>query len=295
MDSIKDFEINSPRWLSLENFEGEVWKDIKEYEGLYQISNFGRIKRLPRTNRGLGNKFSFKIRKLDFDKDGYCIVWLYKNGIKKAQKVHRLVLQAFVPNLANLPIVNHKDENKRNNTVFVNSDGSVDFEKSNIEWCTAKYNCNYGTSLERISLKLTNRRDMSHPVVCYNTNGIFVKEYPSVSEARRDFGKHISHIYKVVSKGGGLANGYLWFNKGEEQNLKEVLKKKYRFPKPIIQMSLQHEYIAEFKNAQEAARVTGICANNILECCRHEQSYAKGYLWIYKSEYEQLLNTNNYE
>ena len=67
--------------------------------------------------------------------------------------VHRLVAQAFIPNPNNLPQVNHKDENPLNNCVWVNEDGSINYDKSNLEWCTAKYNTNYGTCIKRRSEK----------------------------------------------------------------------------------------------------------------------------------------------
>ena len=107
--------------------EKEVWKDIVHYEGIYKVSNFGRI---------------WSIHKQDYKtthtKDnGYMFVQLYKNGKMYNEYVHRLVALAFIPNQNNLPQVNHKDEDKSNNYV------------GNLEWCTAKYNNNYGTCRKR--------------------------------------------------------------------------------------------------------------------------------------------------
>ena len=99
----------------------EIWKDIKGYEGLYQISNFGNIKSL-RTN---------KLVKAFKNTKGYCQVSLWNNNVKKMFVVHRLVAQEFIPNPNNLLQVNHKDEDKKNNNV------------DNLEWCSVKYNCNY--------------------------------------------------------------------------------------------------------------------------------------------------------
>ena len=102
----------------------EVWKDIKDYEGLYQVSNLGRIKSLSRFHyTGWGKNKGYikkeKILKPRYDKKGYQMVVLYKNGIGKNFKVHRLVAEAFIPNPNNLPQINHKDEIKRNN-IFTN-------------------------------------------------------------------------------------------------------------------------------------------------------------------------------
>lgn len=103
----------------------EDWKDIKGYEGEYQISSCGRVRSL-KTNRVL------KLYEGDYSR-----VCLCKNGVKKTWKVHRLVADAFIPNPDNLPEINHKDENKYNNCV------------ENLEWCSKVYNNNYGTKTER--------------------------------------------------------------------------------------------------------------------------------------------------
>lgn len=105
----------------------EIWKDIPGYEGIYVVSNFGRIR----------NLVSGKFIKPSQKDDGYCRVCLSKNGCGKCINIHRLVAQVFIPNPDNLPQVNHKDEDKTNNVA------------DNLEWCDAKYNINYGTSQQR--------------------------------------------------------------------------------------------------------------------------------------------------
>jgi hypothetical protein len=111
----------------------EIWKDVDGYEGYYQVSSFGRVRSLDRV---VNNHFyGGRILCLASDSDGYKVVGLHKNG-SKTVKVHRLVAQAFIPNPQNLPEVNHKDENKKNN--FYN----------NLEWCTTKYNLTYGHRLD---------------------------------------------------------------------------------------------------------------------------------------------------
>lgn len=117
----------------------EVWKDIPGYEGLYQISNIGNIRSLNYNQTG-------KVQRLKLDTHkGYKKLCLYKNGRKKSHRVHRLVALAFIPNPNNLPYINHKDENRANNCVW------------NLEWCTAKYNTNYGTCPQKISTALKGR------------------------------------------------------------------------------------------------------------------------------------------
>ena len=114
----------------------EIWKDIIGYEGLYQVSSYGRVRSLDRYDSR--NCFRKKrILKLCANRLGYLKVGLWSNGKVKHHLVHRLVAEAFIPNPNNLPIINHIDENPSNNNV------------DNLEWCTAKYNMNYGTIRER--------------------------------------------------------------------------------------------------------------------------------------------------
>lgn len=116
----------------------EVWKDIKGYEGKYQASNLWRIRSLNYARRK-----QIRVLKPGIEKTrGYLSVTLLNKGKQKTKPVHRLVALTFIPNPNNLPQVNHKDENKLNNCV------------DNLEWCNAKYNCNYGNRNIKISQKL---------------------------------------------------------------------------------------------------------------------------------------------
>ena len=114
---IIDFEKNS-----LEDLPGEIWRDIKDYEGLYQVSNFWRVKSLARGSKKILAYFKCQ---------EYAVVSLYKNKRKKNFYVHRLVAETFIDNPKNLPIVNHKDFNKKNNCV------------ENLEWVTQKENVHH--------------------------------------------------------------------------------------------------------------------------------------------------------
>ena len=115
----------------------EIWRPVVGYEGLYEISSYGRVRSLDMYVKiGYGNDRLHKGKVLNPAKDtgGYLKVHLYCNGKQKTIDVHRLVAQAFLPNPDNLPQVNHKDEDKTNNNV------------TNLEFCTAKYNLSYGTA-----------------------------------------------------------------------------------------------------------------------------------------------------
>ena len=166
--------------------EKEIWRPIKGYEGLYEVSNLGRIRSLDRMiiqPDGVKRLWKGRIRKPIKDtreNKGYLRVELSKDGILKKFAIHRLVAQTFIPNTNNLPQINHKDEDKINNFVFVNKDGSVDLNKSNLEWCDGKYNVNYGTRNKRIA------KTQSTPVlqIGLESNEI-IAEYPSTMEAAR--------------------------------------------------------------------------------------------------------------
>ena len=163
---------------------GEIWKTVVSdgeiYEGLYKVSNWGRILSLNYRNTGRA-----EVMKTSEDTGGYLVVVLSKNGEYKTCKVHRLVAETFLENPENLPEVNHKDEDKTNNFVFLNEDGSVDKEKSNLEWKNHRDNCNHGTRNERMRKALTNGK-LSKPVLQFTLDGEFVREYPSVNECGRN-------------------------------------------------------------------------------------------------------------
>ena len=158
----------------------EEWKDIKDYEGLYQVSNLGRILSLNYHREGKA-----KLKNPVEDKDGYFTVQLSKNGERKTCKVHRLVAETFLDNPENLPEVNHKDEDKTNNFVFLNEDGSINKEKSNLEWKWHKDNINHGTHNERSAKTRTNGK-LSKRVLQLSLDGELIREWESTQECGRN-------------------------------------------------------------------------------------------------------------
>ena len=169
--------------------EKEYWRPVVGYEGLYMVSNFGRVKSL--NYRQTGKEAILKTgRKGRCDKFGhrYSSVSLSKNGKVKDKLVHRLVAEAFIPNPNNLPEVNHKDEDKTNNCV------------DNLEWCTGKYNCNYGTRNEGT------RRGVEQ---C-SLDGKLIKVWPSISEVFSQLGYSTSHISECCQGKRIAAYGFIW-------------------------------------------------------------------------------------
>ena len=144
----------------------EIWKDIEGYEGLYQVSNKGRVKSL-----GNNKTRREKILQPSENHKGYLRISLYKNGKQKKFLVHRLVAEAFLPNPNNLPQVNHKIDDFEHR-----SDNRVE----NLEWCTAEYNNNYGTHNEKLSESKKGKKHKKHKkhklkkqILCVETGDIF--------------------------------------------------------------------------------------------------------------------------
>lgn len=199
--------------------DNEIWKPIKGYEGLYEISNFGRVKRLPKWTRAT---YPFllkeKIMSLSHDKNGYAVLILTNaEGHKKMEKVHRLVAIAFIDNVFNYDQVNHKNEIKDDNCV------------SNLEWCDAKYNSNYGTRLKRISLARIGRtltegeklahRKASKPIVAISLLDSTIKVYCSSYDAQKD-GFLRSNIRRCCQKrfnkpNNNIYKGFRWYFKDQ--------------------------------------------------------------------------------
>ena len=181
----------------------QVWKDIPGFEGKYQVNQVGQV-------RSLNYKRTGKVKRLSpgLASNGYLLIMLWKDNKCKDYLAHRLVAQAFIPNPNNLPCVNHKDENKANNCVW------------NLEWCTYKYNNNYGTKKERLSeahrgkhhsdetkdklRKLIMMLDMNNnPIACFKC----------VGDANEYMGKdrgYSSSIYICARGAGNTAYGYKW-------------------------------------------------------------------------------------
>lgn len=174
----------------------EEWRDIKGYEGLYQVSNYGRVKSLDYNHTG-EERILKPVRLAMKSGNAYYQVHLCKDGKTNSKRVHRLVAQAFIPNPNGLPDINHKDENGLNNRV------------DNLEWCTHKYNCNYGTRNGRIKQKMINGKT-SKPVYQYSIDGKLIKEWTSLNEIERQTGYSCAHICKCCSGERKTAYGYKW-------------------------------------------------------------------------------------
>lgn len=190
----------------------EIWKDIPNYEHLYQVSNVGRVRSKDK------EWYAYNYRKKDMSivkmkgrimKQGttncnYKQVHLSKNGIEKVKSVHRLVAEVFIPNPNNLPCVNHKDGNKQNNCV------------ENLEWCSFSYNVKnaYENNLSKSYLKgkFGKLHNVSKKVNQYDKNNNFIKQWDCISDASRELKIDNGRITKCCQhkKYCYTAGGYKW-------------------------------------------------------------------------------------
>lgn len=171
----------------------ELWKDVKGYEGYYKVSNMGRVKSLKRIN-SYGRTVNEKILTNTLNNTGYLRVKISKNNVQKNISVHRLVAQAFIQNPYNLPMINHKDENKLNNMV------------ENLEWCDNKYNSNYGTKPRKIG------NNHKKKIAQYTKENVLIKIWNSATDVKKELNYDDSSIRKCCNnkKNYNSAYGYIW-------------------------------------------------------------------------------------
>ena len=171
----------------------EIWKPVKGYEGLYEVSNLGKVKTFhPKENNIILKPYLMK--------NGYMQVCLYSKTTRKKLFVHRLVAEAFIPNPDNFTQVNHIDENKQNNCV------------ENLEWVTHLQNMAYGTRLKRQAKTLIANEKLLKPVCCFSKNGELLQIFKSVKEASEITGANQTSISRCC-KGRpkyNTAGGYVW-------------------------------------------------------------------------------------
>lgn len=150
-------------------------------------------------------KYKPKIEKIllpEVDCRGYCRVNLCKDRVVKHKKIHRLVAETFLKNPNNYPIINHRDENKLNNCV------------DNLEYCTHKYNVNFGTRNDRAGKKiakaLINNPKTTKKIFQYDLNGVFLKEWISATEVQRELGIKSPLIVRVCKGRRKSTGGFIW-------------------------------------------------------------------------------------
>lgn len=203
------------------------WKIIKDFED-YKVSNTGEV-------------FSIKRNKMlkPYEKKNYLGVYLYQNNIRKFMTIHRLVALSFIDNPNKYPQINHKDENTKNNCV------------ENLEWCSAKYNANYGTLKERKRERMLKNNHFK--------------------------GKHHSEESKLKMRNAKLGK---ILSEETKKKIGANNKGKGRFGNPVYCVELNKT----FMSALDAERQTGIPNSNIIQVCNNKRKTAGKYHWQYKKE-----------
>ena len=164
----------------------EKWKSIPGYEGLYEVSSYGRVKSLEKSyirKNGISDHKTEIILRPKNNGSGYLMVCLYKNKTHKYCLIHRLVAEAFIPNPDNLPIINHRDEDKTNNIA------------DNLEWCDAKYNSNYNDVLKKRSQSMKDNGT-------YKKIGLKKRKYPELDGLdERAYRNYYMREYRKTKRG----------------------------------------------------------------------------------------------
>ena len=176
------------------NLEGEVWRDVVGYEGMYKVSNKGRV--------ASSRKGELRLMHPYISQFGYYRVVLKTRPTCKHILVHRLVAEAFIPNPLGLEFINHKDEVRTNNLV------------ENLEWCTKGYNNTYGTALEKAHATRV-KHGVTTIVVVYSLSGEHLARYDSMYDAAKSEGCSYGAVESCVKGRHNIANGKIYLREGD--------------------------------------------------------------------------------
>ena len=260
----------------------EIWKDIIGYEGQYQVSNFGNVRKIapfPRKmNCSVNNPYLLKKAK---SSTGYVHVQLVKCGESKTINVHKLVANAFVPNPENKPEINHIDADRSNN------------RSTNLEWVTHTENMVHAVKLFHVRTDIMrSHKRKKYTVLQYSTNGEFIKEWNSVDEIVAEYGMLRCTIYACLNGVHKSAFGYLWVKHiGNDsipykiEPLRWLTGKTYK-PKcrKIIQLDKQHNIVRIWDSYHQIKSDKSFGENtvgNIMKCAHGKRKSAYGFKWEY--------------
>ena len=195
----------------------EIWKPVVGYEGLYEVSSYGRVRSLDRIDNN-NHPLKGAILKPYISNSGYLLVGLYKQQKRDRKLLHRLVAEAFIPNPDNKPEIDHINTIKTDNTVFLNEDGSINYEKTNLRWTTRKENINNPLTKTKMHInarkpskgKYGKKHHRSKPIIQYDKEGNFIKEWDCANDVERVLGISNKHIGSVCLGKRKSCGGYIW-------------------------------------------------------------------------------------
>lgn len=233
--------------LSIESLPNEEWRDIVGYEGFYQISNLGRVKRL------VSHKCK-KERLLAITKDlkdGYCRVMLSKESQARRFLIHRLLAEHFIPNPENKPCIDHINGVRDDNRL------------ENLRWCTHLENNNFPLSILNKSI--------AQKALAQNESWRKKKSEASKKAMENpELRKRLSEARKNI-----------W--RDPEYIRKQRIRKAN---KPVLQFDLDGNFVREYMSINEAHRVTGVSSSSIIRSCKGRNNMAGNYIWRYKEDAE---------
>jgi len=247
----------------------EIWKDIADYEGQYQVSNLGNVKSL---NYQRSSKPHLIKQQITYD--GYHRVHIGGKKHPLLITVHILVARAFIPNPDNKPQVNHIDGNKDNNCA------------DNLEWVTGKENISHAirTGLRKPENHIYPKGDAhyaSKPVIQYDMQGNFVKLWNCQSEAARFYNCKPSSLINCARERIKSCKGFLWRFPTGDIPVKITVSHNRLSPRIIRQYSLQGELIREWSGFKEImSEHPEYKAPSLSACCHGSQKTAYGYKWV---------------
>lgn len=256
----------------------EIWKDIEGYEGLYQVSNLGRVKSLERQVWKKRQQCYMRVRERIIQqyisKVGYYVVVLCQNGRKKTYYVHRLVAKAFIPNSENKPEIDHINTIRTDNRI------------NNLRWATSKENSNNPLSKLHISewqkenLRFGKDNINSIPIVQLSMKGTYIRSFDAIADAERETGIDHSNISVNLKEKTCHAGGYRWMYLSDYEKGKKPRDKK-RYAIPIIQFSKNGEFIKEWACTADVQRELGIHHSGICNALKGKVKTAGGFKWQY--------------
>lgn len=239
-----------------EELENEKWRDVVGYEGLYKVSDLGRIYSIS------SNKLLFECK----TNDGYIRNCLTKNGGQKLKRFHRIVAESFIPNPDKLPQVNHIDGDKSNNRV------------NNLEWVTAKENIDHAVKLGLI--KSGGNYPHSKSIYCYDLYGRFIREYDSATDfcIENEISKSLSSNIRCVCLGKYQSfKGYMFKYKKDcpdESNIKPHFS-------TVAKISKGGHILDVYENTNIAAKSNNLFKSSIIKVCNNKQKTSGGFIWSY--------------
>ena len=244
----------------------EVWKDVKGFEGRYQVSSMGRVRSLDRLIVSkVGQTYIKKGQniKLSPNNNSYLRVSLSDGHRNYTHyEVHRLVALHFVPGYKPGLVVNHKNEIKTDNRA------------ENLEWCTYQYNLNYS---DVVAWK-------RKAVYQYDMDGNFIAKHRCCAEVEKMLGVHHgAMVYVMYGSKRGVWKGFRWsFEPRSKDYWIQHNKKGHARRRAVIQLSPDGVYINTFPSVGDAAKSAGVSVSCVSLCCRTKGTKQKnGYLWRY--------------